>query len=81
VKQWEDHCAEKRQWFKLERPVLAAPPLWLARVLLHGYVAQRRLHFAAYHGKRDHETRADYRYVGSSILIFMTCWVLAPLGS
>jgi glutathione S-transferase len=56
--------------------VLAGPSLWVARVLLYGYVASRLLHFAAYLGARDHETRAALWTVGSVILIVMTCWTL-----
>jgi glutathione S-transferase len=56
--------------------VLAGPSLWVARVLLYGYVASRLLHFAAYLGARDHETRAALWTVGSVILIIMTCWTL-----
>jgi len=56
--------------------VLAGPPLWLARVLLYGYVLSRLLHFWAYLSARDHETRATFWTVGSLILIVMTCWAL-----
>ena len=61
--------------------VLAEPSLWLARVLLYGYVLSRLLHFAAYLSAQNHETRATFWSVGSLILIFMTCWTLVvPLG-
>ena len=56
--------------------VLAGPPLWLARVLLYGYVASRLLHFWAYVTARDHETRATFWTIGSLILVFMTGWAL-----
>ena len=56
--------------------VLAEPSLWLARALLYGYVLSRLLHFAAYLGARNHETRATFWSVGSLILVFMTCWTL-----
>ena len=56
--------------------VLAEPSLWLARALLYGYVLSRMLHFAAYLGARNHETRATFWSVGSLILVFMTCWTL-----
>jgi glutathione S-transferase len=56
--------------------VLTAPSLWLARGLLYGYVLSRLLHFAAYLGARNHETRATFWTIGSLILIFMTCWSL-----
>jgi glutathione S-transferase len=56
--------------------VLTEPSLMLARVLLYGYVLSRLLHFAAYLGARNHETRATFWSVESIILIFMTCWTL-----
>ena len=56
--------------------MLAEPSLWLARALLYGYVLSRLLHFAAYLGARNHETRATFWSVGSLILVFMTCWTL-----
>lgn len=56
--------------------VLTDPSLWLARVLLYGYVASRLLHFAAYLGARSHDTRALLWTVGSLILIGMSCRVL-----
>jgi glutathione S-transferase len=62
--------------------VLTGPSLWLARVLLYGYVATRLVHFAAYLTARDHETRALWWTPGSLILIFMACWALvAALGA
>jgi glutathione S-transferase len=61
--------------------VLTGPSLLLARVLLYGYVVSRLLHFAAYLGARNHETRATLWSVGSLILIFLTWWTLvAALG-
>ena len=56
--------------------VLAAPPLWLARAMLYGYVVSRLLHFAAYLAARDHETRAAFWTLGSLMLVFMTAWAL-----
>ena len=56
--------------------VLAAPPLWLARAMLYGYVVSRLLHFAAYLTARDHETRAAFWTLGSLMLVFMTVWAL-----
>jgi glutathione S-transferase len=61
--------------------LLTAPPLWLARLLLWGYVASRLLHFAAYLSARDHETRATLWTIGSLILVYMTVrTLLAALG-
>jgi glutathione S-transferase len=56
--------------------VLSGPPLWLAQVLLYGYVLSRLLHFWAYVTAQNHETRATFWTIGSLILIFMTCWAL-----
>jgi len=62
--------------------VMTEPPLWLAQVLLYGYVVSRLLHFAAYLTARTHDTRATLWTVGSLILIFMTVRTLvAALGS
>ena len=61
--------------------VLTGPSLLLARVLLYGYVVSRLLHFAAYLGARNHETRATLWSVGSLVLVFVACWTLvAVLG-
>jgi glutathione S-transferase len=61
--------------------LLSAPPLWLAQVLLYGYVASRLLHFAAYLSAQTHDLRAALWTIGSLILVFMTCrTLLAALG-
>ena len=61
--------------------VLTGPELWLARLLLYGYVVSRLLHFAAYATARNHETRATLWTIGSLILIFITVrTLLAALG-
>ncbi len=57
--------------------VLTDPSLLLTRWLLYGYVVSRLLHFAAYFTARTHDTRAALWTVGSLILIFITCRVLA----
>lgn len=56
--------------------VLTGPELWLARLLLFGYVTARLLHFAAYLTARDHEVRAALWTVSSLILVGMTVRVL-----
>jgi glutathione S-transferase len=61
--------------------VLAGPPLWLARVLLYGYVLSRLLHFVAYVTAQNHEIRAMFWTIGSLMVIFMTCWALAAAVS
>ena len=48
---------------------LTQPPLWLAQVLLYGYVASRMGHFWAYITARGHEPRAFFFSVGSLIVI------------
>ena len=61
--------------------VLTQPTLWVAQLLLYGYVVSRLLHFAAYLTARSHDLRAALWTVGSLILIFMTARTLfAALG-
>lgn len=61
--------------------VLTQPTLWVAQLLLYGYVVSRLLHFAAYLTARSHDMRAALWTVGSLILIFMTARTLfAALG-
>ena len=59
--------------------VLTAPPLWLAWLLLYGYVLSRLLYFAAYFTAQTHDMRATFWSVGSIILIVMTLWTLAAV--
>ncbi|SMH48758.1 MAPEG family protein [Maritimibacter sp. HL-12] len=56
--------------------VLTAPPLWLAQVLMFGFVGARALHALAYATKRSHEVRATFYTVGSVIVVVMAVWVL-----
>lgn len=56
--------------------VLSGPPLWLAQVLLYGYVLTRLLHFAAYLTAQLHDVRAALWTPGSLIIVFMSGWVL-----
>jgi glutathione S-transferase len=56
--------------------ILTSPPLWLAQVLLYGYVATRLMHFVAYLTACTHDTRAKLWTPGSLILIGMTLRVL-----
>ncbi len=51
--------------------ILTAPPLWLAQVLLFGYVATRLMHFVAYLTACTHDTRAMLWTPGSLIILFM----------
>jgi len=56
--------------------VLVSPPLWLAQVLMYGFVLARGLHALAYATKRSHEVRATFYTLGSLIVIYMGCHVL-----
>ena len=62
--------------------VVAEPSLWLARLLLYGYVVSRLLHFGAYITAQTHDVRAALWTVGSLILIAMTVIaLLAAIGA
>ena len=52
------------------------PSLWLAQVLMYGFVLARFAHFAAYATKRSHEVRATFYTIGSSIVIYMAVHAL-----
>lgn len=56
--------------------VLSGPALWLAQVLLYGFVLTRLLHFAAYFTAQTHDVRAMLWTPGSLIIIFMSLWTL-----
>ena len=56
--------------------VLTQPPLWLAQVVLFGYVASRLAHFWAYFTARSHELRATFFSIGSLIVIGMAVYSL-----
>lgn len=56
--------------------VLTAPALWLAQVLLFGFVAARAAHFVAYVTKQRHEVRATFYTTGSLIVIYMSLHAL-----
>jgi uncharacterized MAPEG superfamily protein len=51
--------------------VLTGPPLWVAQLLLYGYVASRLAHFWAYLTARPHEVRATFFSISSLIVIGM----------
>ena len=59
--------------------VAVAPPLWLAQVLMYGFLAARLAHSLAYATKRSHETRATFYTIGSLIVIYMALHVLAVM--
>ncbi|MDE4096961.1 MAPEG family protein [Phaeobacter gallaeciensis] len=56
--------------------VAIGPSVWLAHVLMYGFVAARLAHFWAYTTKQSHEVRATFYTVGSLIVIYMACHVL-----
>lgn len=56
--------------------VLAGPPLWLASVLMYGFVAARFAHSVAYATRQNHEVRAVFYSVGSVIVIVMALYGL-----
>lgn len=55
---------------------LTQPPLWIAQVLLFGYVASRLAHFVAYLTARSHEVRATFFSIGSLIIIGISVYTL-----
>jgi uncharacterized MAPEG superfamily protein len=56
--------------------VTTNPTLWLAQVLMYGFVVVRLAHFWAYATKQIHEVRATFYTVGSLIVIYMALHVL-----
>lgn len=56
--------------------ILTEPSLWVARVLLLGYVLSRAAHFWAYFTAKSHETRATFWTIGSLIIIGMSGYTL-----
>lgn len=56
--------------------VLVDPALWLAQLLMYGFVAMRLAHFWAYATRRTHEVRATFYTVASLIVIYMAGHVL-----
>lgn len=55
---------------------MTQPPLWLAQMLLYGYVASRLGHFWAYITARSHEHRAFFFTIGSLIVIGISGYTL-----
>lgn len=55
------------------------PALWLAQVLMYGFVLARAAHAVAYATRQSHEMRANFYTIGSLIVIYMALhalWVL-----
>jgi len=56
------------------------PALWLAQLLMWGFVAARAAHAVAYGTGQSHEIRATFYTIGSLIVIYMglhALWVIA----
>lgn len=56
--------------------VAVGPALWLAQVLMYGFVLARLAHFAAYATSQNHEVRATFYTIGSLIVIYMAVHAL-----
>ena len=56
--------------------VAVAPPLWLAQVLMYGFVAARAAHAVAYATAQSHEVRATFYTIGSLIVMAMAVYAL-----
>lgn len=56
------------------------PALWLAQVLMYGFVLARLGHAIAYATAQSHEVRATFYTIGSLIVIFMALHVLAAMA-
>jgi glutathione S-transferase len=56
--------------------VAAAPPAWLATLLLYGYVAARVAHAWAYATARDHEVRATFFTLGALSTVTMAAYAI-----
>lgn len=52
------------------------PALWLAQLLMYGFVAARAAHALAYATKQSHEVRATFYTIGSLIVVFMALYAL-----
>lgn len=56
--------------------VACAPPLWLAQVLMYGFVAARAAHAVAYATAQSHEVRATFYTIGSLMVMAMAIYAL-----
>jgi glutathione S-transferase len=55
---------------------LTQPALWVAQILMYGYVASRLLHAYALGTARTHDLRATFFTIGSLIVIGMSLYTL-----
>lgn len=56
--------------------VAVNPAVWLAQMMMYGFVAARLAHFWAYSTKRTHEVRATFYSIASVIVIYMALHAL-----
>jgi glutathione S-transferase len=56
--------------------VAVAPPLWVAQVLMYGFVAARAAHAVAYGTAQSHEVLATFYTLGSLIVMAMAVYAL-----
>ncbi len=56
--------------------VASSPPVWLAALLLYGYVASRLAHALAYATKQNHEVRATFFTLGAISTATMCLYAL-----
>ncbi|WP_137110201.1 MAPEG family protein [Rhodobacter sp. SY28-1] len=59
--------------------VAVAPPLWLAQMLMYGFVAARAAHAVAYGTAQSHEVRATFYTIGSLIVMAMAVYALVAV--
>lgn len=59
--------------------VAAAPPYYLANILMYAFVGARLLHTLAYATKQTHEVRATLYTIGSVAVIIMGIYALAAV--
>lgn len=59
--------------------VAVAPPLWLAQLLMYGFVAARAAHAVAYATAQSHEVWATFYTVGSLFVMAMAGYVLVAV--
>jgi uncharacterized MAPEG superfamily protein len=52
------------------------PALWLAQLLMYGFVAARLAHFWAYATLKSHELRATFFTLGSFVVVYMVVHAL-----
>ncbi len=61
--------------------IAVEPSLFLAQILMYGFVLARLCHAVAYATKQTHEVRATFYTIGSLIVIYMALHVLVIAAS